>query len=91
MNELLPLLLAFVFGLLLGLFFFVGLWWTVRKGLHARQPALWFLSSLVLRCSVVVAGFYWLGITGQWQQLVAALLAFVLTRVAVTRGLPRDP
>jgi F1F0 ATPase subunit 2 len=89
MNELLPLLLAFVFGLLLGLFFFVGLWWTVRKGLTSTRPALWFLGSLVLRCSVVVAGFYWLGTTGQWQQLVAALLAFVQTRVAVTRGLPR--
>jgi len=46
MNELLTLALALVTGLLLGAIFFGGLWWTVRKGVSSKQPALWFGPSL---------------------------------------------
>ena len=43
---------------LLGAIFFGGLWWTVRKGVASRRPALWFLGSLLLRTSIALAGFY---------------------------------
>ena len=55
MNELLTLALALVAGLLLGAIFFGGLWWTVRKGISSKQPALWFLGSLLLRMSIALA------------------------------------
>ena len=38
--------------LLLGAFFFGGLWWTVQKGVTSETPALWFLGSLLLRTGV---------------------------------------
>lgn len=84
MNETLTWVLAGVAGLLLGAFFFGGLWWTVRKGMSAKRPALWFFGSLLLRTGIVVAGFYFVG-DGHWQRLLACLLGFVIARFIVTR------
>ena len=39
---------ALLGGLALGIFFFVGLWWKVRKGILAAQPAAVFLGSIVM-------------------------------------------
>ena len=69
MNETLPLLLAGVAGLLLGAIFFGGLWWTVRKGLSSKQPALWSFGSMLLRMAIVLAGFYFVG-RGNWSASV---------------------
>ena len=84
MNETLTPALALAAGLLLGGFFFGGLWWTVRKGVSAKRPALIFLGSLLLRTAVIVAGFYVVG-DGHWQRLLACLLGFVIARYIVTQ------
>ena len=84
MNETVTLASAGVAGLLLGGIFFGGLWWTVRKGVSAKRPALLFLVSLVLRTAVTVAGFYVVG-DGHWQRLLACLVGFVTARFMVTR------
>jgi F1F0 ATPase subunit 2 len=84
MTDALRLVLALVTGLLLGAIFFGGLWWTVRKGFSSKQPALWFVSSLLLRTSIALAGFYFIA-RGHWESLLVCLLAFVLARVIVTR------
>ena len=47
MPETLSLMLALVTGISLGAIFFGGLWWTVQKGVPSKQPALWFLGSLL--------------------------------------------
>ena len=82
MTEPLILTLALVAGAGLGVIFFAGLWWTVRKGLASKQPALWFFCSLLLRMSIVLAGFYFVGL-GHWQRLVLCLLGFLLARFVV--------
>ena len=51
-------LLAALAGLLLGIFFFGGLWWTIQKGLSSNHPGLWFFGSLIVRTGVVLIGFY---------------------------------
>lgn len=84
MNEWLTLALAAAAGLLLGAFFFGGLWWTVRKGMSTKRPALLFVSSMLLRTGIVVAGFYVIS-DGHWQPLLACLAGFVITRFIVTR------
>jgi len=83
MNEPLTLALAFVAGAGLGMIFFAGLWWTVRKGVSSPRPALWFLGSGLLRMSVVLAGFYFVS-GGQFRRLVACLVGFIIARVVVT-------
>jgi F1F0 ATPase subunit 2 len=83
MNEMLPLVLAGVAGLLLGAVFFGGLWWTVRKGVPSQRPVLWFFGSLLLRMSIALAGFYFVG-RGHWERLVVCLLGFVMARLIVT-------
>ena len=83
MNETLTLVLAWVSGGLLGAMFFGGLWWTVRKGASAKQPALWFFLSLLGRMSIALAGFYFVS-GGHWQRLLACLLGFVIAHRVVT-------
>ncbi len=81
--------LALAAGLLLGSICFVGLWWTVRKGVSSTHPALWFLGSRLVRMSLVLVGFYFVG-RGSWQRLVACLLGFIIARFIVMR-LTRAP
>jgi F1F0 ATPase subunit 2 len=82
MIEFLALAAACAAGLLLGAGFFGGLWWTVRRGLSAERPALWFLGSVVLRTSIVLVGFHLVS-GGDWRRLLACVLGFVLARVLV--------
>ncbi|HVC16339.1 MAG TPA: ATP synthase subunit I [Rhodanobacter sp.] len=89
MHEVMLLALAWVAGLLLGAGFFGGLWWTVRRGSASAQPALWFLSSLLLRMGVTLGGFYLVG-RGDWQRLLACLFGFVVARSVALR-LTRPP
>ena len=84
MNETLTLVLALVTGVLLGAMFFGGLWWTVRKGVSSKRPALWFFGSLLLRTSIALAGFYFVA-RGHWERLLVCLLGFVIARLIVTR------
>ena len=83
LTEAFRLVLATVTGVLLGVTFFGGLWWTVRKGVSSSRPALWFLGSGLLRMSIVLAGFYFVS-GGQWKRLVACLVGFIIARVVVT-------
>ncbi len=76
---------ALLGGLALGAFFFVGLLWTVRRGVMAAQTAAVFLGSMVLRTLVVIVGFYYLG-RGDWRNIAGALTGFVLARFIVTRN-----
>ena len=84
MNEVFLLALSLSAGMLLGTIFFGGLWWTVRKGVSSEQPAFWFFGSLLLRMSIVLAGFYFAS-GGHWERLLLCLAGFVIARLAVTR------
>jgi F1F0 ATPase subunit 2 len=84
MTEALGLMLALVTGISLGAMFFGGLWWTVQKGISSKQPALWFLGSLLLRTGLTLAGFY-LVARGNWVRLPVCLVGFVAARLIVTR------
>jgi F1F0 ATPase subunit 2 len=84
MNETVILVLSGGAGVVLGAVFFGGLWWTVRRGLSSKRPALWFFGSLLLRTSIALAGFYLIA-RGHWERLLACLLGFVMARLIVTR------
>lgn len=86
-SDNLSLAWASMAGILLGVIFFGGLWWTVRAGLSTRRPELWFICSMLLRIGIVMTGFYFLlYLSGDsWKILLAGLLGFAITRVAATR------
>ncbi len=83
MNDTLTLVLAWVAGAVLGAMFFGGLWWTVRKGVSSRRPALWFLGSQLVRMSLALAGMYFVS-GGHFDRLLLCLLGFVMARLVVT-------
>lgn len=81
------LFLSLLVGIALGLFFFGGLWWTVRKATTSTNPALLFFGSLMLRMTVVMLGFY-IVMAGDWQRLCIALLGFIIARILLTHFSP---
>jgi len=84
MNELLLLTPALLTGLLLGAFFFGGLWWTVRHCVSSKWVALCFLASLLLRSALLMLGFYYV-VGAEWQRMLVALSGFIIARFIVTR------
>ena len=83
MNEIMSLIPALVAGVLLGAMYFGGLWWTIQKVVLSRWSALWFFGSLLLRMSLALAGFYFVG-RGHGERLAVCLLGFVMARLIVT-------
>ena len=84
MNEILTLLLVAVAGVILGICFFGSLWWTIRRGLSSKRPALLFLTSLLLRISLTLTGFYFIA-NGSLKLLLVCLLGFVIGRFIMVR------
>jgi F1F0 ATPase subunit 2 len=82
-HDLQPLLPATAAGLALGVIFFGGLLWTVRKVVSSSWPVLWISASLVLRMSTALAGFYFVS-EGDWRRLLACVVGFAAARLAVT-------
>jgi F1F0 ATPase subunit 2 len=83
MSESLPVILAFVMGVLLGTFFYGGLWWTIQKGVSSKQPALLFSGSLAVRMLIALAGVYFVS-RSNWHRLLGCLVGFVTARILVT-------
>jgi F1F0 ATPase subunit 2 len=90
MSDIPAIALAFFAGGMMGVFFFAGLWWTVQNGVVSENPALWFLTSLLLRTGVILAGFYFVS-QGHWSRLVACLVGFLIARVIVVKRLTHAP
>ena len=89
MNELnmitvVILFLAFTAGLVLGAFYFVTLWRTVKRLPETRHPVRLMLGSFALRMAVVLAGFYFV-MSGHWERLAMALMGFIFMKVILTR------
>jgi F1F0 ATPase subunit 2 len=82
MNEILNKGLPLIVGLLLGVLFFGGLWLTVKKLAVSKMPALLVLFSFVFRISIVLAGFYFVGLD-DWKKLGMCLIGFIVARFAV--------
>lgn len=83
MSETWALILALLAGTLLGMTFFGGLWWTIRRGMSSQHPAALFFFSLLLRTGIALAGFYFVA-RGDWRRVLSCLLGFFLARLLVT-------
>jgi F1F0 ATPase subunit 2 len=87
MNSLaIELSIAASAGLALGLFYFGGLWLTVRKISCSRRPGLLMSGSFVVRLLVTLCGFY-LVMDGSLERVLACLAGFLVMRFVLTRVL----
>lgn len=66
----------------LGVFFFGGLWWSVRKLVSSATPARWMIASTLVRIGVTLLGFYFIS-AGSWQRMLACLMGFLAGRLCV--------
>ena len=81
-NEISNLIWPSIGGLVLGIVFFGGLWFTVKKLITSKTPALLMMGSFIFRMGIVLAGFYFVGL-GDWKKLIACLIGFIVARFAV--------
>ena len=77
---------ALISGIGIGLFYFGGLWWTVKQLPSRRYPWLWALGSFLVRGGLSVMAFYWIT-GGRWEQVVMSLGGFLLVRTVMVRRL----
>ena len=83
-NNIFMLLLAATGGGLLGVFYFAGLRWTLRKSITSQWAALWFSFSFLLRSSVCLYGIYWIG-ANDAVRILACLGGFIVARMIVMK------
>jgi F1F0 ATPase subunit 2 len=82
MNETLNITLVFIVGLALGVLFFGGLWFTVKKAMTAKIPAVWIFASFFFRISITLIGFYFVS-SGNWKRFLVCVAGFIVARTFV--------
>ena len=82
MNDILNTALVFVAGIILGILFFGGLWLTVKKMVSSKRAALWLFASFIVRVSITLLGFYFVG-AGDLKRLLVCLAGFIAARFIV--------
>jgi F1F0 ATPase subunit 2 len=87
--NIMTLLSAFLAGIGTGVFFFGGLWLTVRKAAESHHPGRLSLGSFFIRAAISLPVIHF-ATGGQWQRLVACLAGFFLMRVLFTHFLRPD-
>jgi F1F0 ATPase subunit 2 len=88
MNDAPMAILSVLAGTGAGIFFFGGLWWTVRRVAASPRPAVLVMASMMGRTFLTIAVFYFAS-GGQWQRLLFCLAGFIAARVFITRLLPK--
>ena len=81
--------LAFLWGGVLGLFYFGGLWFTLKMMHHRERPKRWLVFSYITRLAGVLAGF-WVVVQKDPGAFIFTFLAFFGVRVILTRTLGRQ-
>jgi len=81
-----PALLALGFGLVLGVFCFGGLWWTVTLGMRSNNPPLWLVLSSIGRLGAVFAGVYFIA-RDSLTNAVLCLVGLGIARMVVVHYL----
>jgi F1F0 ATPase subunit 2 len=87
MTEAIQILLGTIFGSLLAILYFGGLWWTVRRLPIARHPSALYFGSLLLRLAIVLAGLFIVLVYCDWPPLAGCLIGFLGARLLVIQVL----
>ena len=77
------LVMFLAIGMMLGVAYFGGLWWTVNHGIRSENPGTWFVTSFLLRMALLLGCFNIVMHYG-WQSAAACALGVVAGRVVLT-------
>ncbi|QDV83337.1 ATP synthase subunit I [Planctomycetes bacterium TBK1r] len=91
MFESIEIILAAGLGAILAVFYFGGLWWTLRGLSASQRPLAIYFASLTTRMVIALLVFAGFAVYGVWQTFAACLLGFLITRIALLRFLGREP
>lgn len=87
MPDLFSILFTVFAGFGLGVFFYGGLWITIRALPGSRHPTLLALGSFWGRTALVLGGL--ILVTGhRWQNAIACLAGFIVARIVLARRAP---
>jgi F1F0 ATPase subunit 2 len=85
MNQTAMIIAGIPAGAALGLLYFGGLWWTLKRLPAARRPAALALGSYAGRLAACLFVFVLLARVGGWPAVAAVLIAFLLARMVLVR------
>lgn len=78
-------LLYLLVGLGLGLFYFGGLWLTIKNMNQARSPIVLTLGSFILRTGAVFSVLIYVARQGDWENILILLAGFIVSRIFLSR------
>lgn len=81
---------ALAAGISLGLVYFGGLWWTVKRMATSRRPHVLFLLSFFVRLVIAVPVLI-LVLQFHWSLAVVAVAGMIITRSVLTAKIGRIP
>jgi F1F0 ATPase subunit 2 len=84
MFEFIVLTIPAILGIILGVFYFGGLWLTLKHLSISHQTTLLALGSFLGRSMICILGFY-LAARNGWEWLVFSLVGFILAKLTLTR------
>jgi F1F0 ATPase subunit 2 len=85
-TSITDLILAFMVGIGTGIFYFGGLFWTVRRIPRSKNPTVLMTASFVFRTAVAVACLF-LIMGSTWQPIAVSLLGFIAIRMVIVERL----
>ena len=78
-------LLYLIIGLGLGLFYFGGLWLTIKNMNQVRSPIILTLGSYILRIAAVIFVLIYIARQGDWGNILILLVGFIVSRIFLSR------
>lgn len=84
MKEILLFVFALLSGVALGLFYFGGLRFTVRKAVLSKRPTTWIFGSYIIRLGILLIIFRLFAYLGL-SRVLLLLIGLIVGRVIITR------
>lgn len=91
LNDFMIIILNLAIGAGLGIFYFGGLWLTLKKLPSSGNPYFLTLGSFFGRTVLSLSGFYLVARGGQWERLLVCLFGFILMKVFLVFRLRPQP
>ncbi len=82
------LCLSFFAGLFVGIFFYMGLWWTILK-FSSKHVMIWWWTSFLVRITIALLVFYLIA-QEHLERYLLILIGFIISRKIVLNMKTRD-